>query len=308
MEKRNSRCRALVAASLIAFVVPVAAVLAVPQTAGAVTTFQINTTSLPGVTVGQSYSQQIQVSGGVPPYSFFIGEGYDFPLPPGLSMSDSGLISGTAGALPVNQPTTYSIQVNVTDSPPYPVPAAQIVKELSITVTPVGYVPPPPLVISTTSIPDATFNQKYSFQMEASGGTAPYTWSATNLPQGFSMSLSGVISGQNTLPEQGTFTVDATDSGLVYTNLYGVNSSSQQAVAQNFTFTVTSGYPKLDPTLFELSALLLKGGGGSTSIVAELEKLLSEYSLTHIEQDIGNLLCDLTPVNGGLGCILGGLP
>ena len=52
-----------------------------------------------------------------------------------------------------------------------------------------------------------------SLQMSASGGTPPYTWSATGLPAGLSInSSSGLISGTPTTANTYTVTVTATDS------------------------------------------------------------------------------------------------
>ncbi len=68
----------------------------------------VTTTSLPSATVGSPYSRSLGASGGTPPYSWAITSG---SLPAGLSLSSSGLISGT--------PTTYAVSsftVQVTDS------------------------------------------------------------------------------------------------------------------------------------------------------------------------------------------------
>ncbi len=54
---------------------------------------QITTASLPNGTNGSAYSQQLQATGGQPPYSWSL---YSGSLPPGLSLSDGGLISGEA--------------------------------------------------------------------------------------------------------------------------------------------------------------------------------------------------------------------
>ena len=55
-------------------------------------TFKITTLSLPKATVGTPYHAQIELSGGVFPYSFSLVEGM---LPGGLSISSSGIVSGT---------------------------------------------------------------------------------------------------------------------------------------------------------------------------------------------------------------------
>jgi hypothetical protein len=53
----------------------------------------ITTTSLPQTDVGVPYLFQLSASNGVPPYTWII---YSGALPPGLSLSSSGLITGTA--------------------------------------------------------------------------------------------------------------------------------------------------------------------------------------------------------------------
>ena len=69
----------------------------------------IDTTSLPGGTVGVAYSQGISASGGTPPYGWSVTAG---SLPPGLSINaGTGAITGT--------PTTagtYAFTVGATDA------------------------------------------------------------------------------------------------------------------------------------------------------------------------------------------------
>ena len=72
-----------------------------------VVSFAVTTTSLPAATVGTSYSQQLSAVGGLPPYKW---KATAASLPPGLTLSATGLLSGT--------PTTagnYTINVTVTD-------------------------------------------------------------------------------------------------------------------------------------------------------------------------------------------------
>jgi hypothetical protein len=67
-----------------------------------------------------------------------------------------------------------------------------------------------------------------SLQLSASGGTAPYTWTATGLPTGTSISSSGLISG--TATTAGTYTVTATAKDAA--NVTGSTS---------FTWTIGGG-------------------------------------------------------------------
>ncbi len=93
----------------------------------------MTTTSLPGGTVGTSYSANLSASGGTPPYSWVVTSG---SLPAGLTLSAGGAITGT----PTTQ-GTENFTVQVTDSTtPTPQTASQA---LSIAVS-------PPAVVTTT--------------------------------------------------------------------------------------------------------------------------------------------------------------
>ena len=76
---------------------------------------------------------------------------------------------------------------------------------------------PPPLSISTTSLPDGNLSQTYSATLQASGGTGTRTWSLAAgsgpLPDGLTLSSSGVISGTPTVDTTFNFTVQVADSG-----------------------------------------------------------------------------------------------
>jgi hypothetical protein len=67
-----------------------------------------------------------------------------------------------------------------------------------------------PVTISTTSLPAATRNIPYAVALQASGGTAPYTWQLvpnSSLPSGLYFSTSGVISGVPSDTTAGTYNI-----------------------------------------------------------------------------------------------------
>lgn len=70
---------------------------------------------LPAFDQGQPYSHQLSVSGGVAPYTFTKTAG-SFPV--GISISASGLISGTPTLVNGNLDSTFTIQVQDSSGPP----------------------------------------------------------------------------------------------------------------------------------------------------------------------------------------------
>ena len=152
----------------------------------------ITTTTLPGGTVGQPYSQALQASGGILTLTWSLASG---SLPAMLSLSSAGVITGT----PTNTGTA-NFTVRVRDSL-----NQSDTEALSITVSAA-------LAITTTSLPDAEVGKAYSRTLQRSGGVAPFTWSVMPaLPNGLNLNAStGQITGT---PAAGT----AGDYDLTFT-------------------------------------------------------------------------------------------
>ena len=122
-------------------------------------------------------------------------------LPPGMSLSPNGRLSGT----PID-PGTFSFTLTVTNSSS-PNEAA---KEFVTLLINEG-----PLVIDATSLPPGgTQVQPYSFGFTASGGAAPFTWRVTEgaLPNGLALNSNGTLSGTPVNFGATTFTVTVQDS------------------------------------------------------------------------------------------------
>ena len=106
----------------------------------------LTTSSLPDGAGGISYSQSLGVSYGSGSYSWTVSSG---SLPPGLSLdTSSGVISGTPTAT-----GTCSFMVTVTDQ------TTSISAQANLQIT-IGN--PPPLTVSTSSLPDAMRHVPYS--------------------------------------------------------------------------------------------------------------------------------------------------
>ncbi|HEY4901826.1 MAG TPA: putative Ig domain-containing protein [Terriglobales bacterium] len=153
--------------------------------------------ALPTAVINVPYSATLTSTGGVGPFTWAMASG---TLPPGLSISTAGVISGTPTVL-----GTTNFKVQVTDSQT-PTAAVDIASE-SITVN-------SPLAVSTTSLTAGSINVPYSASLAATGGVPPYTWTVTSgsLPAGLTLSTSGFISGTPTSQQTSTFTVQASDS------------------------------------------------------------------------------------------------
>jgi hypothetical protein len=154
---------------------------------------RIVTGTLPRATVGIGYSQMLNGTGGTPPYVWSENGG---ALPPGLSLSAAGAISGTPTTVGV-----FSFSVRLSDG------RETDTRELSIRVDPA------PLTISTTALPNGAVNAAYSAILAAGGGAPPYAWSVASgsLPAGLSLATNGAISGTPAAAGSSTFTVRVTD-------------------------------------------------------------------------------------------------
>jgi hypothetical protein len=119
-------------------------------------------------------------------------------LPGGLSISSSGIISGTP-TVAFNGNVT--ITVSDSESPP------------STATKPYSLIINPELAITgPASLAGATVNIAYpNTTITASGGTAPLTWSATGLPAGLRIaSATGIITGVPPTNLGGPFTAQVT--------------------------------------------------------------------------------------------------
>ncbi len=156
---------------------------------------------LPVTEAGVPYSQTLTATGGS-------GSGYTFSLasggvlPTGLTLSSSGILSGT---VPTTAATgNYPFTVIVTDS--LGATSSSIYSFFVDTAMGVG----------PASLPDAKVGVLYSQMFTATGGSGIYSYSDSgNLPAGLTLSSGGVLSG-TVLPTAlaGTynFSVTATDS------------------------------------------------------------------------------------------------
>ena len=182
-----------------------------------VTAVTITTSSLPSGTVGQVYSGgQLAASGGTTPYTFSVNAGSS--LPAGLTVSASGAIAGTPTATN-SSATTFKVVDSTSPN------QQSATKALTITIN----AAPPPLTITTTTLPTGTIGQAYSGQLAGSGGTPPYQWSVTPaLPANLTLNqLTGAITG-----------TPGANSSASYT--FTLQDAASQSVQKALTLTINA--------------------------------------------------------------------
>jgi len=200
----------LLAAAVAAVVVPSASALAYPDQPCPVETGGVIKICPAGET-GKPYSLQLigREGTGCVPYVTFTATG---ALPTGLSLSSSGLISGTP-----TQPGNWVFWVSMRDIPASEGgpswcnenPPNSTERQFSIAVTQ-GL----QIVQRQSTLSPAQANSAYSMQFSVNGGTSP-TWaiSSGSLPAGLNLSSSGLLSGTPTATGNFTFQIKATDGG-----------------------------------------------------------------------------------------------
>ncbi|MDF0644120.1 MAG: putative Ig domain-containing protein [Nitrospira sp.] len=156
---------------------------------------------LPNGTVTVAYLPvQLAATGGTPPLSWSVVSGN---LPPGLQLNqNTGTISGTP-----TTPGTFTPTIRVQDVGS---PQQSTQKPFSITV-----VLPGPPSITTTSLPNGSFNSTYNQTLQVTGGVSPRTWGVISgsLPPGLGLNAAtGNISGTATQTGTFSFTVQVTDA------------------------------------------------------------------------------------------------
>ncbi len=191
----------------------------------------ITTTTLPNVQEGSTYNQTLAATNGTPPLAWTIASGN---LPPGLSLSAAGVISGTASLVAAE--TAFSFTVRVTD-----LDTRTATKALSITVTNA-----PAVTLTPATPPLGDVGVPYSFTLASTGGIAPVTYALQSgaLPAGLTLSTGGVISGTPTAATSGTFVVRVTDK-------------IGQTDDETYTVTVRPAPPVVTTTTLPAATVLL---------------------------------------------------
>jgi hypothetical protein len=166
--------------------------------------------TLPHGSTGSPYSQSLTAAAGVPPFMFTVSAG---ALPPGLTLSGAGVLSGTPTAA-----GTFNFTVGVADA--NDAPGSRAYSLIIDLVCPL-------IALLPAAIPDGSLGTAYTQTFTPSAGTAPFTYAVTSgaLPAELSLSSGGVLSGTPTATGTSVFMVGVTDT-------YGCTS------ARGYTMTI----------------------------------------------------------------------
>jgi uncharacterized protein (TIGR03437 family) len=185
---------------------------------------------LPTGRIATPYSQTITAAGGAAPYAFSLSTGSS--LPSGLTLSASGLLSGTPTA-----GGNFSFTIVATDANGC---LGSRLYQLFIAPCPIITVNP-----ADPNLPAAAISTPYSQTFSATGGTAPYTFTLLGTPPiGLAFnSTTGVLSGSATQSGTFPFSVRATDAN----GCIGVRAYTLIVSATCPAITVAPTNPNLPP-------------------------------------------------------------
>lgn len=206
--------------------------------------------SLGPATAGTAYTPTLSTSGGAAPYSYqVIGA-----LPPGLSLSSTGVFSGAPTAA-----NTYSFSVRVTDSSTGDGPSS---KDTAYTLV----VNAPQLAFALSNLPQSSTATNYTQRLQVSGGAAPYLFAigTGGLPTGLTLASDGTFSGTPQGAGSYAFTVTVTDAnGFTASQAYTLQVL--EAVQQISAFLANPTAPVYSENgRFSVSA---SGGASGNAIV-----------------------------------------
>lgn len=273
----------------------------------------INPTTLANGTVGTAFSQALSTTAGSPSFTYALSAG---ALPPGITLSSGGLLSGTP-----TMSGSYSLTVRVTDT-----------YGCTGTRTFSWRIDCPVIVIAPATLSQAIQYEPYSTTLSATNGTTPYSWTITagSLPTGLTLSTGGVLSGTATsAPGTYNITVRAQDtygcattkdySFVVVCNAVAISPAtlpyayynvafSQTLTATKgtapFTWSVTSGAPPAGITLSAAGVLsgtsTVYGPATFTVAVTDANGCTGSRNMTLTVKGltIGNLVFDDANFNG----------
>jgi hypothetical protein len=181
----------------------------------------VSTASLPDAYLNENYSQQLQASGGTPPYTWNL-TALSNPLPAGMAVTGNGMLTGAPSQLFTSLDVTFVVRDSASQSATKTINLKVIVR---LAIQP------------ATFSPQGIVSRDFNYQFLASGGTGTYsyTWSLAAgsgpLPPGLTFTSAN---GYGNL--QGKFTTAGT-----YPFTLEVRDQATQVARQSYTISVYTG-------------------------------------------------------------------
>jgi hypothetical protein len=195
------------------------------------TSITLAPSTLPNAATGAAYSQLLTASGGTAPFTFALDSG---TLPPGITLSPTGLLSGAA-----TTGGSFAFTVRVTETNGCSNAQAFTLSAIC-----------PTILVSPAFLPDGAVGTPYSSPITALAGVAPlsFTVSFGALPAGLLLSSGGLLSGTPSSAGPATFTVAVTDAaGCSGSRSYSVDVFSVAPVssvaAQTSGLAISAAHP-----------------------------------------------------------------
>jgi Putative Ig domain len=258
----------------------------------------LTTSPLPTGAEGDAYQQGLVASGGVQPYTWTVDSG---ALPPGLTLSTGGVLSGTP---PAGSAGSYSFTLRVTDSQT-PTHAYQTAN-MALTIN-------PPLTFQPTTLVNGVVSVSYSSAVAAMGGidcvppqmTACYTYAIVSgsLPPGLTLDTNGTTTGtagtiSGTPTQIGTysFTVQVTDEfPTTATALFSITVTGK--IQGNYVFSF-NGYNQQGQAFYMAGSFIADGNGDITSGVFDRNGNDSIGAMTNVAMTAGAGGTGICPSSG----------
>jgi len=189
-----------------------------------ITTFQIHTDAIGAIDSWFVFGELKTLAGAAPTMTGTDWQAYSMNTLVFIPGSDIGGVGLVTGAYDYDQATETTFYASCTSAPagctlagnnqPYVSNYSGIINPSNtsgswwnVTTDIVNPPPAPVAIVISGTLPDGQIDVAYNASLTATGGTAPYTWSATGLPAGLTIS-DGTVSGTPTA--SGTFNVAVT--------------------------------------------------------------------------------------------------